>query len=56
MSDEEVERRSLEDLEAVLQEAHKQGIKLVIIGGYAVAAEPEKKKKGGSGDRLNAQA
>ena len=38
MSEEEVERRSLEDLEAVLQEAYKQGIKLVIIGGYAVAA------------------
>ncbi len=38
MSEEEVERRSLEDLEAVLQEAHKQSIKLVIIGGYAVAA------------------
>jgi predicted nucleotidyltransferase len=38
MSEEEVERRSLEDLQAVLQEAHKQGVKLVIIGGYAVAA------------------
>ena len=38
MSEEEVERRSLEDLKAVLQEAHKRGIKLVIIGGYAVAA------------------
>lgn len=38
MSEEEVERRSLEDLEAMLQEARKQGIKLVIIGGYAVAA------------------
>lgn len=37
MSEEEVERRSLEDLQAVLEEAHKQGIKLVIIGGYAVA-------------------
>jgi hypothetical protein len=38
MSEEEVERRGLEDLEAMLQEARKQGIKLVIIGGYAVAA------------------
>jgi predicted nucleotidyltransferase len=38
MSEEEVERRSLEDLQAVLQEAHEQGVKLVIIGGYAVAA------------------
>ncbi len=35
MSEEEVERRSLEDLQAVLKEALKQGIKLVIIGGYA---------------------
>jgi hypothetical protein len=38
MSEEEVERKSLKDLEAVLKEAHKQDIKLVIIGGYAVAA------------------
>ncbi len=38
MSEEEVERKSLADLDAVLKEAHKQGIKLVIIGGYAVAA------------------
>lgn len=38
MSEEEVERRSLEDLQALLKEAHKQGIKLVIIGGYAVTA------------------
>lgn len=38
MSEEEVERRSLEDLHALLKEAHKQGIKLVIIGGYAVTA------------------
>jgi hypothetical protein len=38
MKEEEVERRSLQDLQAVLQEARKQGIKLVIIGGYAVAA------------------
>lgn len=38
MSEEEVERKSLEDLEAVLKEARKQDIKLVIIGGYAVAA------------------
>jgi len=38
MNEEEIERRSLEDLQAVLEEARKQGIKLVIIGGYAVAA------------------
>lgn len=38
MSEEEVERRSLEDLQVALQEAQRQGIKLVIIGGYAVAA------------------
>lgn len=38
MSEEEVESKSLQDLRAVLEEAHKQGIKLVIIGGYAVAA------------------
>ncbi len=38
MSEEQVERRSLEDLEDMLDAAHKQGIRLVIIGGYAVAA------------------
>lgn len=38
MSEEQVERKSLEDLEAILKAAHKVGIKLVIIGGYAVAA------------------
>jgi hypothetical protein len=38
MSEELVERRSLEDVEAMLKAAHKQGVKLVIIGGYAVAA------------------
>jgi hypothetical protein len=38
MSEEEVERKSLEDLESVLKEAQNQGIKLVVIGGYAVAA------------------
>jgi predicted nucleotidyltransferase len=38
MREEEVERKSLEDLETVLKETRKKGIKLVIIGGYAVAA------------------
>jgi hypothetical protein len=38
MSEEQVERKSLEDLEAILEAARKAGIKLVIIGGYAVAA------------------
>jgi hypothetical protein len=38
MSEELVERRSLEDLEALLEAGRKQSIKLVIIGGYAVAA------------------
>jgi hypothetical protein len=38
MSEELVERRSLEDLEAMLEAGRKQGIKLAIIGGYAVAA------------------
>jgi predicted nucleotidyltransferase len=38
MNEEEVERKSLEDLESVLREARDQGIRLVIIGGYAVAA------------------
>lgn len=33
-----MERRSLEDLESLLQEAQNHGIRLVIIGGYAVAA------------------
>lgn len=38
MSEELVERRSLEDLEDLLEAGRKQSIKLVIIGGYAVAA------------------
>ncbi len=38
MSEELVERRSLQDLEALLEAGRKQSIKLVIIGGYAVAA------------------
>jgi len=38
MSEELVERRSLEDLEALLEAGRKQSIELVIIGGYAVAA------------------
>jgi hypothetical protein len=38
MSEELVERRSLEDLKAMLEAGRKQSIKLVIIGGYAVAA------------------
>jgi hypothetical protein len=38
MSEEEVERKSLEDLESLLQETQGQGVRLVIIGGYAVAA------------------
>jgi len=38
MSEELVERRSLGDLETILEAGRKQGIKLVIIGGYAVAA------------------
>lgn len=38
MSEEQVEHKSLEHLQAVLKETRKQGIKLVIIGGYAVAA------------------
>ena len=38
MSEEEVERKSLEDLQDVLEAARREGIKLVIIGGYAVAA------------------
>jgi predicted nucleotidyltransferase len=38
MSEEEAEHKSFEDLESVLKEAEKQGTKLVIIGGYAVAA------------------
>jgi hypothetical protein len=38
MSEEEVEKRSLQDLDTILQAARKLGIKLVLIGGYAVAA------------------
>jgi hypothetical protein len=38
MNEEEVEKRSLQDLDAILQAARKLGIKLVLIGGYAVAA------------------
>jgi len=38
MNEEQTERESLEDLEAMLEAARKAGIKLVIIGGYAVAA------------------
>lgn len=38
MSEEEVERRSLQDLDTILQAARELGIELVLIGGYAVAA------------------
>jgi len=38
MSEKEVERRSLQDLDAILQTARKLGVKLVLIGGYAVSA------------------
>ena len=38
MSEGLIERRSLEDLEAMLEAGRKRSIKLVIIGGYAVAA------------------
>jgi hypothetical protein len=38
MSEEEVEKRSLRDLDTILQAARELGIKLVLIGGYAVAA------------------
>jgi hypothetical protein len=38
MSEEEVEKRSLQDLERILRAARKLGIRLVLIGGYAVAA------------------
>jgi hypothetical protein len=38
MSEEEIEKRSLQDLDTILQAAQKSGIKLVLIGGYAVAA------------------
>jgi hypothetical protein len=38
MSEEEVEKRSLQDLDTILQAARKLGIRLVLIGGYAVAA------------------
>jgi hypothetical protein len=37
MSGEEVERRTLQDLDTILQAAQKLGIKLVLIGGCAVA-------------------
>jgi len=38
MSEEELEKRSLQDLERILRAARKLGINLVLIGGYAVAA------------------
>lgn len=38
MNEEELERRSLGDLRTILSDAQKLGIKLVIIGGYAVAS------------------
>jgi len=38
MNEEELEKLSLEDLEAILKAARKLGIKLVLIGGYAVAS------------------
>ena len=38
MSEEEVEKRSLQDLDTILQAAQELSIKLVLIGGYAVAA------------------
>lgn len=38
MSEEEVEKRSLQDLERILRAARKLGFKIVLIGGYAVAA------------------
>lgn len=37
MSEEKGEGRSIEDLKAVMEKAGKQGVKLVVIGGYAVA-------------------
>ncbi len=36
--DEEVERRSLVDLQEILGQSTKLGIGLLLIGGYAVAA------------------
>jgi hypothetical protein len=38
MNEEEVERKSLGDLRVVLEAARKEGIRLLIIGGYAVGA------------------
>ncbi len=38
MNEEEVEGRSLLDLASIIREARKLGIKLLLIGGYAVAA------------------
>jgi len=38
MNEEQVESRSLIDLARIFQEARKLGIRLVLIGGYAVAA------------------
>ena len=38
MSEEEVEKRSLQDLDTILVAAQELSIKLVLIGGYAVAA------------------
>jgi len=38
MSDIELERKSLQDLNRIIQEAKKWGISLAVIGGYAVRA------------------
>lgn len=38
MNEEQIEARSLLDLAAMMREAGKRGIRLVLIGGYAVAA------------------
>ena len=38
MNEEEVERKSLGDLRVVVEAARKEGIRLLIIGGYAVGA------------------
>jgi len=38
MNEEQLESRSLLDLATVIRESKKFGIKLVLIGGYAVAA------------------
>lgn len=38
MNEEEVEKRSLEDLDRIINAARELGISLVLIGGYAVAA------------------